>query len=186
MCATQPTEVPELSTLLPAIFVPIEQDFLQPIEKAQDRIELLRRMQISLDANEKAVRSNFVWMFEREARRCLKEASKTGSLASPHEPKPITWEEGDMLLANLEEPATPNQTYQLSSSEIERFNAYPVNTGLEQLSPHEKAIRDLLIVVQRGSRDIEGYSKRHIKEIRDRLNNSLEKEREDELGMFVS
>lgn len=176
----RPTDVPELSTLLPAVFVPLEQDFLRPIEPAQNRIELLHRMQATLDANEKTVRGNLVWMIEREARRRLNEASRTGSLAVPHEPKEITWDEGDKLLANMATPANPKQAYHLSLATLEEFKTLPVNTGLDQLSPHERAARDMLMAVHDGSRDIEGYSKRHIKEIRDRLTASLGKEAKDD------
>lgn len=177
---THPTDLPELSTLLPAIFVPLEQDFLKPIEPARDRIDLLQRMQHSLDANEKAVRGNLIWTFEREARRSLNEANRKGSLAVPHKPKEITWNEGDKLLANMAAPANPNQAYHLSLAALEEFRASPVNTGLEHLSSHERVARDMLIVVHKGSQDIEGYSKRHIKEIRDRLSASLGKEKEDD------
>lgn len=181
------TDVPELTTLLPAIFVPLEQDFLQPIEPAKDRIELLQRMQLSLNANEKAVRSNLVWMMEREARRRLNEATRNGSLDEPHEPKPITWDEGEMLLASMAAPADPNQAYHLLSTILEEMKPMSVNTDPEQRSPHERVARDLLVVVHQGSRDIEGYSKRHIKDIQDSLNASLGKEKEDnDLGMFVS
>lgn len=43
------------------VFIRLEQDFLRPIEPAQDFIELLHRMQASLDANDKVVRGNLVW-----------------------------------------------------------------------------------------------------------------------------
>lgn len=185
--STCQVNVPELSTLLPAIFVPLDQDFLEPIEPAKDRIELLQRMQVSLDANEQAVRANLVWMMEREARRRLNQASRNGFLDMASEPKAITWDEGDKLLANMAAPADPKQTYHLPSTMLEGFKMYPVNTGLEHLSPREWVTRDMLTVVHNGSNDIEGYSKRHIKEIRDRLNACLDKEKQDsEDSMFVS
>lgn len=184
--ATNPTDVPELTALLPAIFVPLERDFLQPIAPAKDRIELLQRMQKSLDANEKAVRGNLVWMLEREARRRFNAATKNKSLAEPHEPRTITWAEGEELLASMAAPASPNRTYLLSSAELESTKMMPVDTGLDQLPPHERAAREVLVVVHQGSVDIEGYSKRHIKPIRERLNASLGKEKaNDDSGMFV-
>lgn len=169
-------DTPELSAVLPAIFVPLEQDHLRPIEPPKDRVELLQRMQVSLDATEKAVRDNLAWMFEREARRRLAEAKKTLPLSVPHEPKDIAWDEADMLLANMAAPAVPNHTYHLPLAKLEEFKAVPINTGPEQLPAHEKTAHDLLMVVHNGSRDIEGYSRFHIKEIRDRLNQSLERE----------
>lgn len=55
-------DIPEFSHILPAIFVPLKQDLLSPIEPAKDRVERLKRMQANLDANETAVRDNLSWM----------------------------------------------------------------------------------------------------------------------------
>lgn len=180
-----PPDIPELSRLLPAVFVSLEQDFLQPIEPAKDRAESLQRTQTSLDANEKAVRNNLVWMMEREARRRVNEASKTGALAEPHVPQPISWEEGDKLLNSLETPANPNQSYHLSSDVLKEFQNYGLGVGPEHMTPHERAARDLLFVVRKGAHDIEDYSTLHITKIRERLNNNLETEKKSS-EMFLS
>lgn len=185
--STYQADVPELSTLLPAIFVPVDKDFLEPIEPAKDRVELLQRMQLSLDVNEKAVRANLVWMMEREARRRLNQAKRNGLLDTPREPKAIAWNEGEKLLATIAYRADPKQAYHLPSTILEEFKTYPSDTALAHLSPLEWVTHDILTVVHNGSSDIEGYSKRHIEDIRDRLNASLGKEKQDDDdSMFVS
>lgn len=55
-------DIPEFGHTIPAIFVPLKQDLLTPIEPAKDRVERLKRMQASLKANETAVRDNLAWM----------------------------------------------------------------------------------------------------------------------------
>lgn len=55
-------DIPEFGHTIPAIFVPLKQNLLTPIEPAKDRVERLKRMQASLKANEIAVRDNLAWM----------------------------------------------------------------------------------------------------------------------------
>lgn len=54
--------IPAFVHLIPAIFVPLKQDLLVPIEPAKDPAERVRRAQKSLDANETAVRQNLAFM----------------------------------------------------------------------------------------------------------------------------
>lgn len=55
-------DIREFRHTIPAIFVPLKQDLLTPIEPAKDRVERLKRMQASLKENEVAVRDNLAWM----------------------------------------------------------------------------------------------------------------------------
>lgn len=175
---TSEENVPPFTHFISAIFVPLKEDLLKPIEPPKDREERLQRMRAGLDANEKAVRENLAWMFEREARRRVAEAKRTRPLSEPHEPSDIDWEEGEKLLANMSQPANPMQTYHISPEKLSQppyidpiAVAFPAG-----LSPHETTVREVLFVACNGSNQIELYSKGHMKGIRDRLNTSIARE----------
>lgn len=175
---TSPDEnVPPFNHLISAIFVPLKQDLLTPIEPPKDRVERLQRMQASLDANEKAVRANLEWMCEREARRCLAQAKRTRPLAEPHEPRQMGWDEGEKLIANVTAPTNPSQPGHIPPETLVQFGA-PIAPGIpDHLTPHERTVREVLVVASNGSFQIERYSEGHIKPIRERLNTSLEREK---------
>lgn len=170
-------DIPVFSHPISAIFVPLNEDLLTPVEPPKDRVEFLQRKKASLDANEKAVRDNLAWMFEREARRLVNEAKKTRPLTEPHEPRIITWDEGEKLLASVATPANPEQAYHLPPEVLAQYgNAVPP-TASDQLSPHEKTVHEVLWVASHGSQMMEKYSKFHIRPIRERLSSSLEREK---------
>lgn len=175
-------EVPPLTHVIPTIFVPLKDDLLKPIEPAKDRVERLQRMKASLDANEMKVRDNINWIYEREARRHVMEAQKSGALSQPRQPAHLTWEEADRHLANIAAaPANPNISYHLPPEKIAEFQRYDQqNAGQlppDGLSPHERLAREVLAVAHRGVRDMEEYSACHIKGIRDQLDKSIEREK---------
>lgn len=167
-------ELPELKHLISAIFVPLQENLLEPIEPPKDHVERLERMAASLDASEKAVRDNLAWMLEREARRRIAVARKTLPTSVPDEPQAMRWEEADGLVANVTATAKPNQVYHLPPQTLEEYSRSRVNVP-DNLPPHEKTTRDLLMVAHNGSVDLEAYSSKHVKNIRDRLNADLEK-----------
>lgn len=170
-------DVPPFDHLISAIFVPLKQDLLKPIEPSRDRVGRLQRMQASLDDNEKAVRDNLAWMCEREARRCLAQARRTRPLAEPREPRQIGWDEGEKMLANMTAKASPSQPGHIPPETLVQFGA-PIAPGVpDHLTPHERTVREVLVVATNGSFQIERYSEGHIKPIRERLNASLEREK---------
>lgn len=174
-------EVPPLTHVIPTIFVPLQDDLLKPIEPAKDRVERMQRMKASLDANEMKVRDNINWIYEREARRHVMEAQKSGALSQPRQTAPLTWEEADRHLANITAPANPNVSYHLPPEKIAEFQRYDQqNVGQlppDGLFPHERLAREVLAVAHRGVRDMEEYSACHIKGIRDQLDNSIAREK---------
>lgn len=170
-------DIPPFNHLISAIFVPLKQDLLKPIEPSKDRVERLQRMQASLDANEKAVRDNLAWTCEREARRCLAQAKRTRPLAEPHEPRQISWDEGEKMLANMSARASPSHLGHIPPETLAQFGA-PIEPAIpEHLTPHERTVREVLFVASHGSFQMERYSEDHIKPIRERLNASLEREK---------
>lgn len=175
---TSEENIPPFTHTIPAIFVPLKEDLLKPIEPPKDREERLQRMRTGLDANEKAVRENLAWMFEREARRRVAEAKRTRPLSEPHEPADMTWAEGEQLLATLSQPANPTKTYHIPTELLgqPQYTNPIVALPAHKLSPHETTVREALYVASNGSTQIEMYSKEHIKVIRDRLNTSFERE----------
>ncbi|KAK2607508.1 hypothetical protein N8I77_006174 [Diaporthe amygdali] len=174
-------EVPALTHVIPTIFVPLKDDLLEPIEPAKDRVERMERMKASLDANELKVRDNINWIYEREARRHIMEAQKTGAFSQPRQTTPLTWEEADRHLANMAVQANPTASYHLPPEKLAEFQNYDrANAGQpppDSMCPHERTAREVLAIAQRGVRDMESYSMNHIKGIRDQLNKSIEKEK---------
>lgn len=175
-------DIPPLTHIIGTICVPLTEDLLEPIEPAKDRVERLERMVASLDATEKKVRDNIIWTYEREARRHVTAVKKTGALSAPHQPKSMSWEEAEAHVANMAVPAKPNMSYHLPPEKIAEFKAYdqsrPDVPLPDDLGPHERTSREVLTIANRGVRDMEGYSNYHIKGIRDRLNASLEREKQ--------
>ncbi|KUI74024.1 hypothetical protein VM1G_09286 [Cytospora mali] len=175
-------DIPPLTHIIPTIFVPLTENLLEPIEPAKDRVERMERMVASLDAHEKKVRDNIAWMYEREARRHVAAVKRTGALSTPHEPTPMSWNEVDKHIANMAAPANPTISYHLPPEKIAEFKAYdqsrtdmPLPDGL---APHVRTSREILLMANRGVRDMESYSNFHIKNIRDRLDASLAKEKQ--------
>lgn len=166
-------DIPEFAHTIPAIFVPLKQDLLTPIEPAKDRVERLQRMQANLDANELAVRDNLAWMFEREARRRVAHAKKTRDFSQPHCPEAIDWAEGDMLIASLTTPANPGQSYHVRPETLAEWHQFKIqNVAPGQMPPHEHTAREVLFVANNGSQEIGDYSV-HIDVIRDKMKKSL-------------
>ncbi|KAF3765867.1 hypothetical protein M406DRAFT_351196 [Cryphonectria parasitica EP155] len=149
---------------VPAIFVPLKDDLLQPMRPAENRIEYLQRMRDNLDTNEKAVRENLAFMFEREARRRIAAAKKRleGPLSVPHEPQEIGWDEAEKLFANVEAPANPHLHYHLSPEKLAEYSNAPVRVPAG-LPPHERTARELLDVAHHGAKQMEAYSNKHVK-----------------------
>ncbi|KAI0392682.1 hypothetical protein F5Y17DRAFT_343834 [Xylariaceae sp. FL0594] len=63
-------DIPFLSSISPAIFVPTDRDFTQPLPPSSDDPEArLRENLMELDRHSMLVEENMVWMFAREAER---------------------------------------------------------------------------------------------------------------------
>lgn len=185
--------IPVFAHTIPAIFVPLKEDLLAPVEPAKDRAERLQRMQKSLDANEVAVRDNLAWMvncaapstlrelsrsdtsyqFEREARRVVADAKKTHDFSQPRKPEPISWAEADQLIASTSTKPVNGESYHVRPERLALWNTRLSMPLPGTLPPQEEAARGVLVVANNGSRDIEDYSVQHIQRIRDRLNSSL-------------
>lgn len=95
--------------------------------------------------------------------------------SDPHQPETISWNEAGQLIGSMSTPSAPETTYNLSPERLatmnERVNFVPAG----QPSPHEHTTRQVLATANNGSMDIEAYSVRHIKPIREKLKTSLDK-----------
>lgn len=170
-------DVPAFKHLISAIFVPLKQDLLTPPALPKDEVERLQMMRASLDANEKGVRSNLAWMFEREGRRVLAHAKRTRALADPINPRAIDWDEGEELIANLKTPAPPpSRPCHMSKETLEQHSQPLGPVRAPDLTAHEYTVRQMLVTARDGSYQMERYSTIHIKPIRERLNARLEEE----------
>ncbi|PSR90518.1 hypothetical protein BD289DRAFT_430690 [Coniella lustricola] len=176
---TQAEDVPPFTSPFAAIFIPLTDALLEPIEPILDPVERLQKERANLDANEKAVRSNLAFMFEREARRRIAEAKKTQLLSTPHTPQELGSAELSNLVDSLAAPAMPGMTYHLPSDTLARIKRSaagpPPENPANQVSPHEHTLREVLNVTQIGVDQIEKYSELHVKTIRENLNKRIEK-----------
>ena len=175
-------DIPPLTHIMPTIFIPLTENLLEPIEPTKDRVERLERMVASLDANERRVRDNIAWTYEREARRHVAAVKETGALSTSDQPRLMGWEEADGHIARMAAKPNPSLNYHLPPEKIAEFKAYDqsrIDVVLpDDLNPHERTSREVLLIANRGVRDLEGYSNYHIKGIKDRLNASLEHEKQ--------
>ncbi|CAN8103739.1 unnamed protein product [Discula destructiva] len=168
-------DIPVFAHTIPAIFVPLKQDLLAPIEPAKDRVEHLQRMQKSLNANETVVRDNLAWMFEREARRRVADAKKTHDFTQPYRPQTLDWNEAEQLIGSISAATVPGQSYHVRPERLKEWHERIGAQAPAYPSPHEQTTHDALFVAHNGSRDIEDYSVMHIKPIREKMNTSLER-----------
>lgn len=184
--------IPVFQHLIPAIFVPLKEDLLAPLEPPKDNAERLQRMLKSVDANETAVRGNLAWtvcdplrqyllctlyvltamQFEREARRRVAEAKKTYDFSQPQPTEPISFGEEDRLIASMSAAPLPEHQYNAQPAQLAEWHKR-IEPVYGYLRPSEKATHDVLMTANNGACDIEDYSVRHIKPIRERLNHEL-------------
>lgn len=135
-----------------------------------------------MDDNERGVKENLIWMFEREKRRILMEAKQERERMaqmkelfedpSPQRPYRLDWMEADQMIQNMSAPALPGVDYSARNIQPPDGSTIP-----EWLSPEEKTTREILILIERGASQLHGYSESHLKGIREEFRRYLEKEK---------
>jgi hypothetical protein len=151
--ARPPDKIPPLSNIAPSVFVPLREDILNT-DLPRDRVERLKRILSTIDYQREGVKENLLYMFEREKRRIMQEAAEMEQAQGPPLIRPALHpSEVDTIIANMEAPAAPGMDYNIR-------NMPPVEVG-ERLSPNlsirDKAVMDLLTVVERAVLDLQSF-----------------------------
>ncbi|KAK4461177.1 hypothetical protein QBC42DRAFT_227917 [Cladorrhinum samala] len=172
----KPRSIPPLRNLAPSIFVPLNVDITQP-EEDTDRLGRLRRILESIDYHHGGMKENLMYMFEREKRRMTVEASERELALNQQGIKPgLPRPEEDMIVRNMEAPATPGKNYNLNEDQIGSYHIRPIPPGAP-ISIRDRTVVELLMVVERSLIDLEsldGFMGR----IRERYLKHLERELE--------
>src|SRR5690349_6074420 len=146
-----PEKIPPLNNIAPSIFVPIQDDILGS-EPPRDRVERLKRILQSIDYMRSGVKENLMYMFEREKRRIVLEATEMEQAQGAPKLKPdLSPREVDDIIANMEAPAAPGMDYDIRSIPATAPNV-PPNASLR-----DRTVMELLAVVENGLKDIQGY-----------------------------
>ncbi|KAG7285111.1 hypothetical protein NEMBOFW57_009731 [Staphylotrichum longicolle] len=146
-----PEKIPPLSNIAPSIFVPIQDDFLGS-EPPRDRVERLKRILQSIDYMRSGVKENLMYMFEREKRRIVLEATEMEQAQGTPKLKPdLSPREVDDIIANMEAPAAPGMDYDIRTIPA-TTPTVPPNASLR-----DRTVIELLAVVENGLKDIQGY-----------------------------
>ncbi|KAK3293272.1 uncharacterized protein B0H64DRAFT_403904 [Chaetomium fimeti] len=171
-------KIPMLNNIAPSIFVPLQDDFLT-IEPPRDRIERLKRILQTIDCQREGVKENLLYMFEREKKRIVLEATEIEEAQGLPDINPgLAPSEVDEIIANMEAPAMPGRDYNVRDMPRPGPAPVPPNASLR-----DKTVMELLNMVERGLTELEGFEK-HMAGIKDRYLICLEQEmaRVDDAG----
>jgi len=155
----QPEKIPPIGNIAPSVFVPIEGDFLADFQPPQDRMDRLKRILQSIDYQRAGVKENLMWLFEREKRRIIQEATEKELSFPPtlREAKPgLRPEEADRTIWNMESRAKPGVDYNVKDlGMLQRdpnLMRYPPDPTLR-----DRAVAELMALVEKGLSELEGY-----------------------------
>jgi hypothetical protein len=164
-----PERIPPLNNIAPSIFVPLKDDLLGS-EPPGDRVERLRRILKTIDYMRSGVKENLLYMFEREKRRIILEAAEIEQAQGAPKLKPdLSPGEVDNIIANMEAPALPGMDYDIRSTPDFTYEI-PPNASLR-----DRTVMELLIVVENGLKDIQGYDV-HMAAVKNEYLSRLERE----------
>lgn len=168
--------IPPLRNLAPSIFVPLNVDITRP-EEDTDRLGRLKRILESIDYHHQGMKENLMYMFEREKRRMTMEASERELALNQQDWKPgLPRPEEDMIVRNMEAPATPGKNYNLTKEQIGSYHIRPIPPGAP-ISIRDRTVVELLMVVERSLIDLESLDN-FMGRIKDKYLKHLEKELE--------
>ena len=163
--------IPPLTSIVPSIFIPLEDGLLDPFEPPKDRIERLQRILANIDTHERKVINNAMWMVEREKRRIMMEAKREEDSTHPPEAQlEIDPDETDFLIQNMRTAPEPGVDYNVVDIPLPRHDVVPPN-----ISHRENTTRQLLLVIEEATRNIQGY-RTHMKVAKDFYRERLQQE----------
>ncbi|EFY95728.1 hypothetical protein MAA_08872 [Metarhizium robertsii ARSEF 23] len=144
--ASLQNDIPPLTTLLPAIFVPVTGAFFTHTPPPATRAAQIRESMAALDAHSAHVRANILALTEQEVASAADKAAMVANMQAP-------WEPG----ADRELPRTPD------------FSGWLVS------GPREWGEREVLRTVARTMADLKGFGE-HVGRVRARYEEALERE----------
>lgn len=156
--------LPPLTTIAPAIFVPITTDFLEPFTPPRTRIDRLHAIIAQVDAHSAGVRENLLSLFRQECVRLQREgrsqeAKLLAEKALPPPARPgagsgvLAPDELAEMLSRMHTPAGPNDTFDIPDADI----PVPNFKGMLVGTPREWSYRELMTVVTRAIGELKDF-----------------------------
>ncbi len=148
-----PEKIFPLTNIAPSIFVPLQDDILGS-ELPRDRVGRLKRILESLDYQREGVKGNLLYMFEREKKRIIIEATEMEQAQGPPSIQPgLPLREVDDIIANMEAPAEHGMDYNIRNmAEFDPNVEAPPNASLR-----DRTAIDLLKVVEKGLEQLQAF-----------------------------
>jgi hypothetical protein len=149
-------QIPPLTDISASIFVPLQDDDIANFEAPRDRVERLKRILKTVDYHREGVKENLLYMFEREKRRIVQQAAEIEKAQGPPKAMPgLSPNEVDEVIANMAAPAKPNMDYDIRNMlKVNVDTVLPPNATIR-----DKTVMDLLIMVEKGLVELEGFEK---------------------------
>ncbi|KID75858.1 uncharacterized protein G6M90_00g049290 [Metarhizium brunneum] len=165
-------DIPPLTTLLPAIFVPVTGAFFTHTPPPATRAAQIRESMAALDAHSAHVRANILALTEQECRRVsrdaeIQEAAQAGAPLPPPRSRVVSAADKAAMVANMQAPWEPGADRELPRT--------PDFSGWLVSGPREWGEREVLRTVARTMADLKGFGE-HVGRVRARYEEALERE----------
>ena len=164
--------MPQVTSVVPGILVPVDRDITQPFNAPRNRIERAKSMLESIEFHRQGGIQGILHLADMERKRILQESRRWEAM---HDLKdaPPAWSpaEADLMIASMNAPAVPGINYDTEKAEMELLNfRRSVDTG-----DRKDSVRQLQRVMEDAISQLHGYD-HHMEDIRKRWVESLEKE----------
>ncbi|OAA35691.1 hypothetical protein NOR_07882 [Metarhizium rileyi] len=163
-------EIPPLTTLLPAIFVPVQPSFFAYTPPAT-RSAQIRESIAALEAHAAQVRANILALSRQECCRIARDAeiqeAREGIAVAPAQRRVVSEADKAAMLANMQ--AAPGSCAGREMPLVPDFSNWLVS------SPREWREREVLRTVARTMADLKGF-REHVARERARYEEALERE----------
>ncbi|OAA64420.1 hypothetical protein SPI_03067 [Niveomyces insectorum RCEF 264] len=196
-----PPPPPRVTSVVPAMFVPLDADITQPFEPPRDRVQRAHAVLQSIDYHRTGVRRGMLHLAGLDRQRIVATAAAaTTGAAAPAGPAALTNSglaglaasqerisprETEALIANMRGPALPGVDYaaacRMQVAEQQPLQFVP--PADERPGGRREAVRQTQEVVEQALAQLNGYE-RHIGLIRARWVETLEKEHKTMDALF--
>jgi hypothetical protein len=151
--------------------VPLEDDILK-VEPPRDRVERLKRILKTIDYNREGVKENLMYMFEREKRRIIEEATATEAIQGQPKIRPgLPTEEVDTIISSMEAEAQSGMDYNIQDiPQLDTQRPIPPDMPLR-----DRTVIQLLNLIENGLVELRNYEG-HMAGIADYYTKCLERE----------
>ncbi|KAK3946318.1 hypothetical protein QBC46DRAFT_369475 [Diplogelasinospora grovesii] len=163
---TSTEHIPPLTNSIPSAFIPFLEDITKQPGAPRDRIERLKRILESIEAQREGVRENLFYMFEREAQRIMMQAKDQESgVGFPTVNPGLPRDEVEWTIMNMEAPAQPGVEYNMPPLPAPDPAAHHNPQGAPSI--RDEAVRSLLSLVDAAvaeMRNMENFMAGHKRE----------------------